>query len=149
MNYFILKNKPPKKDAVFKILETTEYADRGEVGIDRLITEGIVLAAYPPHDGDPIPVFKNQKPPNHSCSFKSDNLISENSPRTVLNNNWSSYLNWYKYQPIDLVKNYFGEKIAFYFAWLGAYTTFLIIPAIVGVIVFIINFLTRENNISS
>ncbi|XP_054289963.1 anoctamin-8-like isoform X2 [Macrosteles quadrilineatus] len=35
-------------------------------------------------------------------------------------------------QPLDEVSTYFGVKIAMYFAWLGHYTTALIVPAIVG-----------------
>lgn len=37
-------------------------------------------------------------------------------------------------QPLDDVCKYFGVKISMYFAWLGHYTTALIIPAAVGVI---------------
>lgn len=36
-------------------------------------------------------------------------------------------------------QDYFGEKIAFYFGWLGHYTTWLIYAAVAGVITFIAN----------
>ncbi|XP_011503511.1 PREDICTED: anoctamin-8-like [Ceratosolen solmsi marchali] len=37
-------------------------------------------------------------------------------------------------QPLDDISRYFGVKITMYFAWLGHYTTALIVPAAVGVI---------------
>ncbi|XP_046821754.1 anoctamin-8 isoform X1 [Vespa crabro] len=37
-------------------------------------------------------------------------------------------------QPLDDICKYFGVKISMYFAWLGHYTTALIVPAAVGVI---------------
>nr|CAI5824442.1 unnamed protein product [Callosobruchus analis] len=37
-------------------------------------------------------------------------------------------------QPLDEIAEYFGAKIAMYFAWLGHYTTALVIPAVVGFI---------------
>ncbi|XP_074094463.1 anoctamin 8 white walker isoform X2 [Cotesia typhae] len=37
-------------------------------------------------------------------------------------------------QPLDEICNYFGVKITMYFAWLGHYTTALVVPAAVGVI---------------
>ncbi|GLE06180.1 hypothetical protein PINS_up015391 [Pythium insidiosum] len=40
-------------------------------------------------------------------------------------------------QPIHDIKDYFGEKVGLYFAWLGHYTTWLIAPSIVGILLFI------------
>ncbi|DAZ96612.1 TPA: hypothetical protein N0F65_000178 [Lagenidium giganteum] len=40
-------------------------------------------------------------------------------------------------QPLHDIKDYFGEKIGLYFAWLGHYTTWLIAPSIVGVLLFV------------
>ncbi len=40
-------------------------------------------------------------------------------------------------QPLDDVKDYFGERIGLYFLFLQHYTTLLIVPAIVGAITFI------------
>uniref|UniRef100_T1J6A9 Anoctamin n=1 Tax=Strigamia maritima TaxID=126957 RepID=T1J6A9_STRMM len=51
-------------------------------------------------------------------------------------------LNWvrafFKTQPLDAVCEYFGVKIAIYFAWLGHYTSALIIPAAFGFFLWII-----------
>lgn len=41
---------------------------------------------------------------------------------------------FFKYQPIEAIQQYFGSKIAIYFAWLGHYTTALTVPAFIGLI---------------
>ncbi|KAG8515697.1 Anoctamin-9, partial [Galemys pyrenaicus] len=43
-------------------------------------------------------------------------------------------------QPIDDIRNYFGEKVALYFAWLGWYTCMLAPAAAVGLLVFLCGF---------
>ena len=40
-------------------------------------------------------------------------------------------------QPLNFIASYYGEKVAFYYAWLMFYTSWLLIPAIPGVILFI------------
>uniref|UniRef100_A0A8C1WXE5 Anoctamin n=1 Tax=Cyprinus carpio TaxID=7962 RepID=A0A8C1WXE5_CYPCA len=67
----------------------------------------------------------------------------------ILYEQWASYSIFYKYQPIGLVRKYFGEKVGLYFAWLGVYTQMLIPAAIVGVIVFLYGCATVDNNIPS
>uniref|UniRef100_A0A671RNY4 Anoctamin n=1 Tax=Sinocyclocheilus anshuiensis TaxID=1608454 RepID=A0A671RNY4_9TELE len=42
-----------------------------------------------------------------------------------------------EYQPLDHIREYFGEKIALYFAWLGFYTGWLLPAAVVGLIIFL------------
>lgn len=37
-------------------------------------------------------------------------------------------------QPLNFIKDYFGEKMGFYFAWLIHYTGWLMIPSIFGLI---------------
>ncbi len=68
------------------------------------------------------------------------------NPRQVLYGCWARWSKWPKYQPLDNVREYFGEKIAFYFAWLGFYTGWLIPPSIVGVLIFIYGLVTVEQD---
>ena len=55
---------------------------------------------------------------------------------------WAKPRNFFIYQPLHIIRQYFGEKLAFYFSWLGFYTTWLVFPSIVGLLVFIYGCLT-------
>jgi anoctamin-4 len=54
-----------------------------------------------------------------------------------LHQEWARFGAWYKKQPFSLIKRYFGDKIGLYFCWLGFYTKMLILPAVVGLLVFL------------
>ncbi|XP_013369764.1 PREDICTED: anoctamin-1 isoform X7 [Chinchilla lanigera] len=103
----------------------------GKYGITSLLANGVYSAAYPLHDGD----------------YEGDSI--EFNDRKLLYEEWASYGVFYKYQPIDLVRKYFGEKIGLYFAWLGAYTQMLIPASVVGIIVFLYGCATVDQNIPS
>nr|XP_022909053.1 anoctamin-4 isoform X2 [Onthophagus taurus] len=100
---------------------TNKEDDDFAFGIERLLTDKIYTAAYPLHDGD---------------------LNDRGTMRHLLYEEWTSLRKWYKYQPLDYVKEYFGVKIALYFAWLGFYTHMLLPASIVGLACFIYSWLT-------
>lgn len=58
--------------------------------------------------------------------------LHETSALTRLQINWVRKL--FAAQPLDDIAEYFGVKVALYFAWLGHYTCALGIPAIFGII---------------
>nr|DBA17519.1 TPA: hypothetical protein GDO54_002951 [Pyxicephalus adspersus] len=120
-----------RSSIVYEILKrTTCTKAKYSMGITSLLANGVYSAAYPLHDGD----YENDSEPND---------------RKLLCDEWASYGVFYKYQPIDLVRKYFGEKIALYFAWLGVYTQMLIPASIVGIIVFLYGCATVDQDIPS
>ncbi|XP_056383558.1 anoctamin-1 isoform X1 [Hyla sarda] len=120
-----------RSSIVYEILKrTTCTKAKYSMGITSLLANGVYSAAYPLHDGD----YENDAEPND---------------RKLLCDEWASYGVFYKYQPIDLVRKYFGEKIALYFGWLGVYTQMLIPASIVGIIVFLYGCATVDQDIPS
>ncbi|XP_077913652.1 anoctamin-9 isoform X3 [Halichoerus grypus] len=57
-----------------------------------------------------------------------------------LKKKWARWRNMFHPQPIDDIRDYFGEKVALYFAWLGWYTYMLVPAAVVGLIIFLSGF---------
>ncbi|XP_054839763.1 anoctamin-7 [Eublepharis macularius] len=112
---------------LYEILATTSYGDpkEGHVGVERLLSEEVFTAAFPLHDG-PFKMPSEKLPSN------------EMNQRQILFHYWAQWSKWKKYQPLDHIRRYFGEKIALYFAWLGFYTGWLFPAAIVGTLVFVI-----------
>ena len=47
---------------------------------------------------------------------------SSDSNRGKLIDEWGQFKKWYKFQPLDAIRKYFGVKIGIYFAWLGFFT---------------------------
>ncbi|XP_059916731.1 anoctamin-1-like isoform X2 [Gadus macrocephalus] len=121
-----------RSSIVFEVLKRTRCTKaKYSMGLTSLLCSGVYTSAYPLHDGD---VSGEHAEPND---------------RKLLCEEWASYSVFYKYQPIGLVRKYFGEKIGLYFAWLGLYTQMLIPASVVGVIVFLYGCATVDDNIPS
>lgn len=60
--------------------------------------------------------------------------LKAEDPRAKLNRSWTKL---FKFQPLWRIRNYFGEKIALYFAWSGHLITSLWLPMLFGLAIFI------------
>uniref|UniRef100_A0AAQ5Z8Y7 Anoctamin n=1 Tax=Amphiprion ocellaris TaxID=80972 RepID=A0AAQ5Z8Y7_AMPOC len=141
-DFFLIDDKdtffPPstRNRIVYYILSRCSYfrdecADKDKKGIKRLLNNGTYTAAFPLHDS------------RYWTRSRDDKCESE---RYNLYKHWARFLCFFKEQPLNLVRKYYGEKIGIYFAWLGFYTEMLLFAAVVGTICFIYGFLTYDDN---
>uniref|UniRef100_A0A1A8EYZ9 Anoctamin n=2 Tax=Nothobranchius korthausae TaxID=1143690 RepID=A0A1A8EYZ9_9TELE len=121
-----------RSSIVYEVLKRTRCTKaKYSMGITSLLANSVYTSAFPLHDGD------------------IEEVNAEPNDRKLLYEQWASYSVFYKYQPIGLIRKYFGEKVGLYFAWLGVYTQMLIPAAIIGVIVFLYGCATVDDNIPS
>ncbi|XP_034047497.1 anoctamin-5b isoform X3 [Thalassophryne amazonica] len=144
-DFFLIKDKdtffPPstRNRIVFYILARSAYCkdgqrDKGKTGIKRLLSNGTYTAAYPLHDSR---YWKRAR--NAECESERYNLYKH----------WARFLCFYKEQPLNLIRKYYGEKIGIYFAWLGFYTEMLFFAAVMGFLCFVYGVLSYDDNVSS
>ncbi len=76
-------------------------------------------------------------------------LKTPGSVRYNLFYEWAAFSKIFKFQPLDAVRDYYGVKIALYFAWLGFYTNLLVLPSIVGLFVFLYGLATSSLDVPS
>lgn len=58
--------------------------------------------------------------------------VHQEKPLKKLKQMWAHIGAIFKTQPLDAIKHYYGEKIAFYFAWIDTYADFMKGAAIIG-----------------
>ncbi|XP_053175664.1 anoctamin-5 [Scomber japonicus] len=141
-DFFLIDDKntffPPstRNRIVYYILARCSYVneqcrDKDKKGIKRLLNNGTYTAAFPLHDSR---YWKRSKDPN--CE----------SERFSLYKHWARFFCFFKEQPLNLIRKYYGEKIGIYFAWLGFYTEMLLFAAIVGTLCFVYGVFTYDDN---
>jgi hypothetical protein len=113
-----------------------KHGDNDLVGLSYLLKQGVYDAAYPLHDGDAFPSLKDKKVKPHS----------KFPLRPWLREIWARPGRWLKFQPLDDVRRYFGEKVAIYFGWLGFYTRFLVPLTAMGLLIFLIGLFTYPSD---
>ncbi|KAK9952650.1 hypothetical protein ABG768_018467 [Culter alburnus] len=141
-DFFLIEDKetffPPstRNRVVYYLLSRIPYSkeDKDKKGIKRLLNNGTYTAAFPLHD----------------CRYwtRSRDANCE-SERYSLYKHWARFSRFYKEQPLNLIRKYYGEKIGIYFAWLGFYTEMLSYAAVVGLLCFIYGVATFDNNVWS
>ena len=60
-----------------------------------------------------------------------------------LSEEWASFKKIFKFQPLHLIRDYYGEKFVLYFAWTGMLLVTMFIPAIIGIVCFSVGLNTR------
>ncbi|XP_012536376.1 anoctamin-4 isoform X2 [Monomorium pharaonis] len=139
---FIVKEKdnaytPAQRSLiVMQILLRARYDENHEKsGIRRLLADGTYLDCFPLHEGP------------YNKPMRNGDILD----RYLLYLIWARPSQWYKKQPLWLIRRYFGEKVALYFAWLGFYTKCLYAPAVVGLLCFIygLGSMDSEDNVPS
>uniref|UniRef100_A0A8C3G3L6 Anoctamin n=1 Tax=Cyclopterus lumpus TaxID=8103 RepID=A0A8C3G3L6_CYCLU len=133
LEYFYVRDKDVfftasmRSRMAYYILSRAPYEIRGNIkkfGITKLLDRGVYKAAYPLHD------------------------VKEGCPneRFLLYKEWAHPKSFYKMQPLNLIRKYYGEKIGIYFAWLGFYTIMLALAAVVGLGCFIYGYRTQDTS---
>ncbi|XP_016889956.1 anoctamin-4-like isoform X1 [Cynoglossus semilaevis] len=137
IHHFIITNRETffnnatKSRIVHHILQRVRYEDgKNKMGLHRLLNNNCYEAAFPLHEG--------------SYYSQSSNRTQAQNHRHLLYECWAWWGVWYKHQPLDLIRTYFGEKIGLYFAWLGWYTGMLVPAALVGLLVFLYGVFTLD-----
>jgi len=88
-------------------------------------------------DGEDFAAIKKAE---NTCLF---HLFPTHDPQDQadLNRLWCSlnaFCSFSRGQPLDLIRDYYGEEISIYFAFLGLYTTFLFFPAMLGLLTWVV-----------
>lgn len=89
---------------------------------------------------------KNKRENSTKKEINVNNSSISRDIRNELNEKWASFKNIFKYQPLWMIRNYFGEFVALYFAYCGALISSLWLISIIGTVFFLSGLLLTINN---
>lgn len=108
-------------------------------GVDRMKLIAGILKARPEDGGAFLDVYRLMKSECLLAFFPLHDFVELRE----LEEKWIRFVQAPWRQNVDLVKDYFGEKIGLYFLWLGHYTTCLIYASAAGIIAWL--FIAGQN----
>jgi len=100
----------------FFLIESAEYLGCASVDLDRLVADGVFV--------------------NYFC-------MSDKRRLEDLKKIWI-YGSWFKDPPVEMIRDYLGEKIAMYFAWVNLYTTWLLTLSVLSLVPFIYSYIYQS-----
>lgn len=103
-----------------------------EFGLNALVNLEVFTKAYPLHDSPSYP----------------QNTEEAQGERSDLAKIWvSDFKGWLYLRPLDEIREYFGEKVGLYFAWLQRYMFALVIASFTGLIPFLYGLISYSSNV--
>ncbi|KAL3233959.1 hypothetical protein MRX96_022721 [Rhipicephalus microplus] len=160
LTHHVLTNIDITKD------ETSNPAEyHKKKGLSYLLMKNVYLDAFVVHERSALePVWvPGEGPPSRpqplsalkvtdSVHVLDDDRFSPMAPtaagasgdtRAALDRQWRKLVGG---QPLDSIRDYFGEKISFYFAWVGTFIASLVVPAVIGLGVFFFGVIEKDVN---
>lgn len=104
---------------ILSILKWPVSDNGAGLAVEKLLRQKVLTSAFPLHD------FSEMR---------------------QLQRKWLVYWAWPWKQPFNRIKDYFGEKIAMYFLFLGHYTAAVMVAAVVGTIFYLITVIEADPN---
>ncbi|XP_048774148.2 anoctamin-7-like isoform X2 [Ostrea edulis] len=118
-----------------KELKDTENDDQDlqKINLPFLIMKNVYKDSVVLHEASEVGKNNDEDSADEDEDQKETERLADD-PRALLNRSWTKL---FKFQPLWRIRNYFGEKIALYFAWSGHLITSLWLPMLFGLAIFI------------